>query len=212
MPRKHVARWVFASLALSLVASHRYAAQIGVPYVAASEQTPPPPNAPPPTPAQEQPEVLTRGPVHEASGSRVPAGAGQNSDAADRGYAACAQRRGERAASSAKWTNRNTKPTSKIRAARTPANTRATDPNLAARRPRDRRQHIRGDRMRQTTMRVTTLIIPIALPALMAMAGCFGDHRDRGGDRDRAPDRVDQHDDHHDDHHDSDRHDEDRGR
>ncbi|MCX5638116.1 MAG: YXWGXW repeat-containing protein, partial [Planctomycetota bacterium] len=40
-------------------------------YGTATEQPLPPPssedmNAPPPTPAQEQPEVLTRGPVHEA--------------------------------------------------------------------------------------------------------------------------------------------------
>ncbi len=63
MRQPYFTRCVFVFLVLSLAVSHRLAAQ--------TDQPPPPPssedlNSPPPTPAQEQPEVLTRGPVHEA--------------------------------------------------------------------------------------------------------------------------------------------------
>jgi hypothetical protein len=58
MQQPRFAGCIIAFLALSLAGGHRLAAQADQPYGAATEQ--------PPTPAEEQPEVLTRGPVHEA--------------------------------------------------------------------------------------------------------------------------------------------------
>ena len=67
--RSRPATWVIALLVVTPLGGYRLAAQDGVASDASADQPSPlieEQSAPPPTPAQEQPEVLTRGPVHEA--------------------------------------------------------------------------------------------------------------------------------------------------
>ena len=67
--RSRPAAWVIALLAVTPPAAYRLAAQDGVAIDAGAGQSPQmiaEQGTPPPTPAQELPEVLARGPVHEA--------------------------------------------------------------------------------------------------------------------------------------------------